>query len=481
MQADNTSTIFNKFEVALLIEDIHEAKEVSDALRNMGIYAHYYSNLDEFWVAANAQTPDFLLVDVKRMSQGNLLFKNHSKVKNGTLKFGFFYTKSSKILVNSTFGLGHYGLVTSELDLTGQLRSMLEKLASEVENDLEKKKLQERVQRLQTRANKVMEDAGKSFKFQNQFSKMMEVSSRLGTPKTQDEFVNNLMSLMSEWEACERYGIYTLNSSDQKLVSPKFIKPNYEKLPELWLTRPGDKGIEEYAVDMACEVAFDLFDHEARAIFVRGIRNNPEIILIAKFNEEEMNGFAWDLFEERLSHRLSILMHKSNNASQVTKRQMSAWEAFNYLDDMHFHQANTEHRLVDVNLSNLVNKIKEKNSNRFYWKSFCADFINEVESCLSGDFRLSMYGAERLMVFMDKRYIEEGYQRLKAVTGDFQFWRYFQDTSSVMTTAMRPEVNILAPSSVNYLRQANTEVVSAPVSTHLKRAVRGKRERVLDA
>ena len=211
MQADYTSTNFNKFEVALLIEDIQEAKEVSDALRNMGIYAHYYNNLDEFWVAANAETPDFLLVDVKRMSQGNLLFKNHPKVKSGALKFGFFYTKSSKILVNSTFGMGHYGLVTSELDLTGQLNSVLEKIDREIKSDLEKKKLQERVQRLQTRANKVMEDAGKSFKFQSHFSKMMEVSSRLGEPKTQEEFVNNLMSLMSEWDACKRYGIYTLN------------------------------------------------------------------------------------------------------------------------------------------------------------------------------------------------------------------------------------------------------------------------------
>ena len=69
-----------KLQVALLMDDIAEAKVISDTLRDMGIFAHYYSELDEYWVAANTQSPDLTIVDVKKMSQGTLLFKNHQKV-----------------------------------------------------------------------------------------------------------------------------------------------------------------------------------------------------------------------------------------------------------------------------------------------------------------------------------------------------------------------------------------------------------------
>ena len=113
MQAsDNQNIQLNdNFEVALLIEDMEEAREMSDALREIGIYAHYYSDLDEFWVAANAETPDFLVMDVKKMSQGPTLFKNHPKVQNGSLAFAFYYSEDTKILVNSTFQYNHYGLI----------------------------------------------------------------------------------------------------------------------------------------------------------------------------------------------------------------------------------------------------------------------------------------------------------------------------------------------------------------------------------
>ena len=169
MLADSTNKNLNNFEVALLIEDIHEAKEVSDALRELGIYAHYYSDLDEFWVAANAETPEFLIIDVKRMSQGSLLFKNHPKVKNNTLRFSFYYSKSSQILVNSTFGLSHYGLITSELDMVGQIRSVLTKRGQEIEALQEKQKLEQRIERLQNRSNRVLKEANQSFNYQKQF------------------------------------------------------------------------------------------------------------------------------------------------------------------------------------------------------------------------------------------------------------------------------------------------------------------------
>ena len=88
----NKAQVNKEFQIALLMEDVVEAKAISDSLREIGIFAHYYSDLDELWVSLNTYTPDLCIVDVKKMSQGTLLFKNHSKVKSNTLKYCFYYT-----------------------------------------------------------------------------------------------------------------------------------------------------------------------------------------------------------------------------------------------------------------------------------------------------------------------------------------------------------------------------------------------------
>ncbi len=56
-----------EFTVALLIEDIEEAKKLSDGLRDLGIFAHYYQDLDDMWVSINTHTPDLSIVDVKKI------------------------------------------------------------------------------------------------------------------------------------------------------------------------------------------------------------------------------------------------------------------------------------------------------------------------------------------------------------------------------------------------------------------------------
>ncbi len=462
MQA--SESINENFEVALLIEDIEEARGISDALRELGIYAHFYSDLDEFWVAANAETPDFLVMDVKKMSQGPTLFKNHPKVQNGALAFAFYYSEDTKILVNSTFQYNHYGLIKKEIDLLGQLRSVLRRRNEELRIIDENHKLEGRVERLQTRSNRILQDSQETMNFESQFNTLMNVTDRIGKPKTTQEFLNSLMNVMSEWEACKAYGVYSLNQTDQKLVAPKSIKPGYEALPELWLTRPGTQGIDEYAQEMACEVAFDIFDNDARCVTVTGTRSNPDVLMIARFDEKSLIGFNWDLFEERLCSLYIKAKIKESAKVSESSHSISAWEGFSYLDDIHFHQASGNHKLADIDFSRLIQVAKEKRGNRFYWNSFYGDFTAELENALSGDFKVASYGAQSMMVFIEKATLESDYQRLKAMVDDFQYWRYFQDTSLVMTKNMRPETRLLAPSSLNYIRQTHSNILAASQS-----------------
>ena len=74
-----------EFTVALLMEDPASAREVSLALRQDNIFAHYYSELDEFWVATKMNKPDLAIVDVAKMSFGATQFKDHPCVRDGSL------------------------------------------------------------------------------------------------------------------------------------------------------------------------------------------------------------------------------------------------------------------------------------------------------------------------------------------------------------------------------------------------------------
>ena len=49
----------------------------------MGIYAHFYSELDEYWVDANTQTPDLTIIDVKKVGLENRLNHKPSELSGG--------------------------------------------------------------------------------------------------------------------------------------------------------------------------------------------------------------------------------------------------------------------------------------------------------------------------------------------------------------------------------------------------------------
>src|SRR4051812_34648361 len=87
--------------VAILMDDLAVAKEISSALRQNNILAHHYLSLDEFWVATNVQIPDLVVVDVKKMSQGSIQFRNHPKVADKSMCYAFFSRDTTKVLLQS--------------------------------------------------------------------------------------------------------------------------------------------------------------------------------------------------------------------------------------------------------------------------------------------------------------------------------------------------------------------------------------------
>tara|TARA_B100001971_G_scaffold215182_1_gene259169 strand:- start:115043 stop:116488 length:1446 start_codon:yes stop_codon:yes gene_type:complete len=461
-----------QFQVALLFDSLKEAKPVSDALRDIGVYAHLYTELDEFWVHINTQTPDLALVDVKKMSQGTLLLKNHPKAQSGDLSFAFYYSEETKFLTQSTFQFKHYGFIKKELELRGQVQSILKRFNEVLHAKDEVETLKERVQRLQLRSQRLVEDNEIAFNFNHQLEKLNQLVDRVGRFSSEKEYISQLITVFSEWDDVSEFGVYTLGQSGQKLVSPKAIRNKYNELPDLWLTRASEKGIDQFSQEMAHEVAFDLFNQNLRVVNIKARSEYPEIMILCQFNEDNLHQFNWDLLEERLSFRYMSFLMRTQSEESVTDTRTEVWNVLNYLDDIHFHQTQAKHKCVEIDLTNLVNVIKEKHGNRFYWKSFFQDFNSQLSEVLTGNFKVANFGVSSIATLIDNRYLEEDFAACKEFCLNFQYWRYFEDTAMMMNSTMYPKVKIIAPSSVNYLRQQQTQNTAAaqiPLETKVNR------------
>jgi hypothetical protein len=463
-----------EFSVALLMDNIAEAKKISDVFRQMGIYAHFYNDLDEYWVSSNTTTPDLSIIDVKKMSQGTLLFKNHPKVVNGSLAYAFFYKDSTKPLLSSTYGLDHYGYVRPEVDIMGQVQTILKSRNRELRFEEENRALAARVDRLQKRSTRILNDVQTSYNFENKFQQLQELMTRFGTLTSQDSFNNRVIHLMSEWEDCVQFGIYELNQTRQKLVSPKVVKKGYKQLPDLWLSQVCNEGVARFAREMAEEVAYDIFDKNLRTLKVDGIFGNPDILIIAAFREENLMDFQWEVLENFFTAQYRKRLLTLTKEPAKSSKRLNVWECFTYLDDISFHQSKSRHKLIGLNFNPLIEVIKEKHSNRFYWKSFYTDFITQLEKTLSGNYKVAEYGVQDFMVFIDQQHLEQDFRKLKNFVGEFPYWRYFEDTSLIMTTDMSPEVKVIAPSSVNVIRNVHREIMASSQVEAMPRRMREK-------
>jgi hypothetical protein len=459
-----------QFQVALLMDDISEAKAVSDALRDMGIYAHFYSELDEFWVDSNTQTPDLTIIDVKKMSSGTLLFKNHPKVASNSLCYSFFFKEETRPLLSSTYGMSHYGYVRKEINLVGQIQSILRRRNDELHLIEENIQLASRVDRLQKRSQKIINDVQISYNFENQYQAMMDLVDRMGEANSKEDFIKKVSNIFSEWSECSAFGMYHLTENGQKLISMKMSKPKYKELPELWLSRPCNDGIASYAIEMAEEISFDSISKKLKQIKVYGGCENPDVIILARLDEDRLQDFQWGLFEERISTKYKSYLLKNLDKANASTKEVSSWEAFSYMDDVYFHQAKSKHKLMEIDFSSLLNVVKERSGNRFYWKSFFADFNEELNAMLSGDYKISQYGVQNLMLFIDKSTLEVDFNKVKHLVSDFQYYRYFEDSNIMMTQNMYPELKVVAPSSVNFLRQVYSDIMSAGQVTQQRRS-----------
>ena len=466
------SAVAADFQVAILMNEIDEAKKVSDELREIGIFAHYYHSLDEMWLSLNTSTPDLCIVDVKLMSQGTLLFKNHPKVKSSELKYCFYYKESTKMLLNSTYGLNHYGLIRSEISIKDQLKSALRRRNDELRLQSEREELSTRLERLRVRSKRLSEVHDADHAKQLQHDKALELIKNFGRTNSPNEFMTRVVSMLESWEDCNKFGIYHLNKTGQKLISPNAKTTKYQHLPDLWLAAECEDGINEYAKAMAYDVTFGLLEGDITNISIRGNKSNPDIIILADFDKEKLSHFEWKLLETKLEseYRSTLIEFYKRDTHQTFEENI--FNTFKRMDDIQFHQVEAEHKFVMVDFSRLTHFLGTQLDNRFHWATFHKEFTSELAEILNSKVKVSTLSFDKFVVSLDKYSLDLEFQKLKVFVEDFEAWRYFEDTTVMFANDMQPKLKFINPSSINTIRLSSdyfAEVMAPSIDSQNER------------
>lgn len=437
--------------VALLMDDLSSAKEIASALRQHNILAHLYQNLDEFWVACHVQVPDLTIVDVTKMSQGSVQFRTHPKVVDKSLSYAFYSKDTTKVLLQSTFGLEPVGYIHNDASLNAQIMSIVGRRIEQMNFAREKAELESRIQRLQQRSQRLISNRSDAEEFRAHFDFMRNLCAEIEDESQKNDFTHTIMGKLDKWDAITGYGIYELNSSGQKLISPEISRKKFHPFPSLWLGQENQNGIETFAQEMATQVANDLFDMEPVSIRIHSGSSNPDLLIYLSFQEERMINFPWDVFETMLSssyRRLKLYQQMP----QYTSQFMPMWEALDNMDKMQKSGFDSDVRIVALSFIPLTEVAKKRTTNKFFWSSFFNDFFLQLSGRLQKSTKLSMFGPWHVLFFIPKESVEAETHMLQSFVRQFGYWKFFEDNTQVLSEDMLPVLKLIPASSAHYLR-----------------------------
>lgn len=463
-----TTTQGSELTVAILMDDLVSAKEIASALRQNNVLAHHYQSLDEFWVASKLQVPDLTFVDVTKMSLGSVQFRSHPRVIDGTLRYAFVSKDSTKILLQSTHGLKAFGYINLDPSLPAQVTCLTERLLENVRSRKELQEMDQRIHRLQSRSQRLISERSEAEEFRAHFEFIRNLCSEIEMESARLDYTQSLINKLESWAVIDGYGIYELNQSGQKLISPESSRKKYHPFPALWLGQVNEHGIEEFAQDMASQVANDLFESDPVCLKIHAGHNHPDMVLFLTFTEARMASFPWDVLESMLSsslRRLKLAKQLPHYSSQF----VPMWEALDDLDQLQKDQIAADTRILCLSLIPITSLARKRPQNKFYWASFFNDFFLQLSGRLQKTTKLSLFGPWHVMFFIPNSHFEAESQMLQTFTRQFSYWKFFEDNSLALTDQMLPSLKLIPASSAHYLKMFEKEFEEDAMAQEAKR------------
>lgn len=458
---DNTNLDLNEIEVALVLDDINEAKEITKILKGFGIVPHFYNDLLTFWNGVSNLRPDLTIVDVSLMSSGKLSLIDHPQVLSGDLHLSFYYSESTRPLLQSTVGINHLGIMQRQVSYESELKSLIFRLK---ESLMKKRDIQNLESKRLDLENKLLETMSKveELKEKKHFDNLLEdILSKRNIYLEKVEFTEVLTDIVGNLESIDGFSIFELNQTTQKLISPPFVNDKYKQLPTLWLGKKSQNGIEFFAQNMATQVGIDVLGQKIVSLSIKSEQLNPEMILLLSVeNREFLARFNWELLEGFLSGVYSAIKLKTKDKNRNARKVMNPWEYLSALDtyfyrdtiDDDLNYSNEEPAVVVIDFKLLIQTVRKEVKNRFFWSKFFSDLSRHIEQLQIDDLNICSFGIDTMTVILPKKNHEICIEKLRTLTTNFKYWRYFENPEKIFNNSLKPRIRFSPLSSEGFLK-----------------------------
>jgi hypothetical protein len=461
----------SKISVALLMHDLTEVKELTSVFKKLGIIPHFYEDLKTFFSGTSERLPSLCIVDVKMMSEGNLVLADHPAVAREELPLLFYYSDKTEPLLVSTYSLFNLGTLKKSSNYEGPLKAILKRLnktiALENNNSMLKavnKSQREQIEQLEIDKIEIVQ----TDRYQ---SMVKQVCLQFEELRGETDSLKAMEKVFQGIDEIEEFALMELSFNGQKLLSPLSHVPKFRTIPSLWLGQACTDGIEAFAQNMASQVAIDIMGGELVSLLIKGSKARPDKILFVKSsNETFFNNFDWNMLEAYLNGFYASFQNKLNLDRPIEKKFTSSFEAMSFLDQYLFGKGQTgphttDYRLINLDLSELINVVLKKTNNRFFWARFEKEFINKLEIQSRVDFRIFEYGAQNIAFLIKPQDLDFFFDELKDFSAKFSYWKYFEDSEGVLSQIIRPKVTMVPLSAYAYLsKMMNVEAAPATMT-----------------
>lgn len=423
----------NKAIVAVLLEDLNEAKNFASIFTQIGFTPKCYEDLEVFWHGVNNEKVSFAIVDVKMMSKGETILKNHPKVKNEEIPLVFYYSPETTPLLMSTYEILNCGLIKKSQNYSGQLKGIIKrvnqywKFKTEERDSLTKiKELEEKIKSLGT------------VRIYNSFLYL----------EGEKTFYDVVERVFESWPDVIKYSFFNIEKNGKKIISPKLKGLKYVSMGEINQGRTHLEGVDPLAQKDCYQMAEETLGRGFIALKITSQKKYPEILVILTV-KSSLDGFGWENFEKFLSGVYANYKLKENFFETQKKELIEPWELFDHLDEnMDIHAKKLT--LIDLNLSSVIYFLLK--DNKFNWKKFLTDFSASLRKKVPGEFTITMMGHARLAFLIDWTKGNELFDVLMELNNEFPYYNYFENGEPILGKGVKGELKMIPSSVKSYLK-----------------------------
>jgi len=422
--------------IAICSGDKEVLIEFSSIFKKIGIAPCIYESFEDFWrESLENGAPTLTVFDIKFVTQGELILKDHPLVKAGKLPLCFIYSEETEPLLFSTYEIFNFGLIKKSNHTTGQVKAVLKRLNNFTklsdENFYLKKESDEKLLKLSKR----VENLGES----DFFSRKLKEICQSFISKCDEPFFKSCAKVFENIEQIKGYSFYEMAKLSKKVDSPELFNfKKFKKLPSLWGVNEGLNYINIATQKMSVQVASEVFENDFVSLVVKDEESRGQKIIFLSFSDKDWyNKFDFAFFEQFLSSyflKFSIKLIKELN--KIENQSVNFWSFLSLIEEEGGDK-------VCVDFSPFFNSLfDDKGENFIDWKDFIRDFIGEIERSCKGSLKYAFESNIRIYFLCSESKKKELFDVLDDVITTFPYRRYCFNNNGEFISFEKPRLSV---------------------------------------